>query len=66
MQRLKLTIPNVCFGLMVLAGLLAFTIQNSGFCDTFPDGRYMCCSTNEEGEILDCVEVHLPEMPKGD
>ena len=36
------------------------SLQNSGFCDEMDDGYAICCSTNDEGVILDCKKVLIP------
>ncbi len=58
MQRLKSLVFGSIFGLLALFGLMAFGVQDltagNGFCDRMDDGSIVCCSTDDDGKILDC------------
>lgn len=47
-------------GSPILLALTAFVLQDSGFCHTEDDGTRTCCSTDDDGKILDCVTIPAP------
>lgn len=61
MRKLKRFLSGSLLGLAAILALNAFGAQalwaGNGFCDRMEDGSIVCCSTDEDGKILDCIII---------